>query len=640
MERGEKALEATLNSAKEISFTIVSMTISLAAVFIPLVFMSGLMGRIFREFAVTIVVAIFASGLVSLTLTPLMCARLLKDRGHGAKQTWMERVMGGLEKRFLGVYSKSLWFFLRHRWISAVLWLLTLAGTWKLFQAVPKTFLPPGDSSTMFGVLIGREGSSPQQMRRLQDQAEEVIHANPHVLAAFTMTGGGQFIQSNMGLTFIMLKPPGERPPIPMVAGEMMGRMASTPGMFAFLRPFPVLEISTGATQQLQGNYAFSISGVNPEQIYEVGKRMMARIYQHPDFSKLFETASSDYYSNTPNLDVRIRRDEARTRGVSEARILGLLRNAYSQNFVYLIKKPTDQYQVILEVDDRARAEPEDLSLLYIRSDDGKNLVPLNELVTWDRTIGVQSINHINQFPSVTFFFNLKPGVPVGQATDTIQQIAAEVVPPTVRSSFQGEAQTFRDAVRDLTALMGLAVFVMYVILAILYESYLHPVTVLSTLPTALIGGLAALVIFGEQASLYAYVGMFMLMGIVKKNGILIVDFAIQRRAGGESAAQAIHDASLDRFRPILMTTLAAVFGALPIALGFGADGASRRPLGLVIVAGLVVSQFITLYVTPVIYLYMESFQERVLDKTSFFHSVRHKHGMKLFNEERPPHEH
>ena len=345
----------------------------------------------------------------------------------------------------------------------------------------------------------------------------------------------------------------------------------------------------------------------------------MDRLRAYPGFA----TISSDYFNSTPNLEIEIRRDQAKMYGVSESRILGLLRNAYSQNYLYLIKKPQDQYQVILEAEDAARAQPRDLSLLYIKSDDGKNLVPLNALVTWNETLGLQTVNHLNQFTSVTLFFNLKPGVPVGEATDFIEKTAAEVVPPTVRAGLQGEALTFSNTVRDLTILMLLAVFVMYVILAILYESYLHPLTVLSTLPTALVGGLLTLYLFGQEASLYAFVGMFMLMGIVKKNGIMIVDFALHRVALGEPADKAIHDASMDRFRPILMTTLAAVFGALPIALGFGADGASRRPLGLVIVGGLVVSQLITLFITPVIYLYLEQFQEKVLDRTSFFRSER-----------------
>ena len=619
IERGEAPFEAAISSAKEISFTIVSMTISLAAVFIPLVFMTGLVGRIFREFAVTIVIAILASGLVSLTLTPLMCARLLKERGHGMKKTWVERVIGGIESRVLGLYGGSLWWFLRHRWISPVIWVICLAGTIWLFMLVPKTFLPPGDSSVIFGAFIAAEGSSPKQMREYQDRVDQMLQQDPNVITDFTMTGATGFLASNQGITFTFIKPPEERKPIAEVTAEMMGKLNTIPGVMTFLRPFPVLEISTGVTSQQQGQYAFTVSGAEPSQVYDVGQKLMAKLMEYPGFL----TVSSDFYNNTPNLNIDIKRDEAKTYGVSEARILTLLRNAYSQNYLYLIKKPEDQYQVILEMDDSVREKPEDLSLLYIKSDDGQRLVPLSELVTWKRTLGPQVVNHLNQFTSMTLFFNLKPGVALGDATNYIEQSAAQIVPPGVRAELQGEAQTFSRTVTSLTILMGLAVFVMYVILAILYESYVHPLTVLSTLPTALVGGLLTLIVFGQEASLYAFVGMFMLMGIVKKNGIMIVDFARHRVEAGEAPDKAIHDASMDRFRPILMTTLAAVFGAIPIALGYGADGSSRRPLGLVVVGGLIVSQFITLYITPVIYLYLEEFQEKVLDRTSFFRSRR-----------------
>ena len=619
IERGEPPFEASISSAKEISFTIMSMTISLAAVFIPLVFMTGLVGRIFREFAITIVIAILASGLVSLTLTPLMCARLLKDRGHGSSQTWMERVIGGIERRVLALYGGSLWWFLRHRWISPVIWAICLAGTIWLFMLVPKAFLPPGDSSVIFGAFIAREGSSPEQMRAFQNSVAETLQNDPNVITDFTMTGATGFLASNQGIMFTFIKPPDERRPIAEVTGEMMGKLNSIPGIMAFLRPFPVLEISTGVTNQNQGQYAFAVSGVNPNQVYEVGQKMLAKMHTYPGFLSV----SSDYFHNTPNVNIELRRDQAKTLGVSEARILNLLRNAYSQNYLYLIKKPEDQYQVILEMDDSVREKPEDLSLLYIKSDDGRNLVPLSELVSWKTTLGPQVVNHLNQFTSMTLFFNLKPGVALGDATNFITSSAAEIVPQGVRGELQGEAQTFSRTVTSMTILMGLAVFVMYVILAILYESYVHPLTVLSTLPTALVGGLLTLVLFGQEASLYAFVGMFMLMGIVKKNGIMIVDFARHRVEAGEAADKAIHDASMDRFRPILMTTLAAVFGAIPIALGYGADGSSRQPLGLVVVGGLIVSQFITLYITPVIYLYLEEFQERVLDRSSFFRSRR-----------------
>ncbi|HKR12673.1 MAG TPA: efflux RND transporter permease subunit, partial [Pyrinomonadaceae bacterium] len=360
IERGEKPFEASINSAKEISFTIMSMTISLAAVFIPLVFMTGLVGRIFREFAITIVVAILASGLVSLTLTPLMCARLLGERGHGIKQTWMERVIGSIERRVLGLYGGSLWWFLRHRWISPVIWAMCLAGTIWLFMLVPKTFLPPGDSGVLFGAFIAREGSSPEQMRAYQDRVDEVLQNDPNVTNDFTMTGATGFLASNQGITFTSIGPPGKRKPIGEVTAELMGKLNTIPGIMSFLRPIPVLEISTGVSNQNQGQYAFTVSGAEPAQVYEVGQKLMGELMKYDGFLSV----SSDYYNNTPNVNIDIRRDQAKTYGVSEARILNLLRNAYSQNYLYLIKKPEDQYQVILEMDDSVREKPEDLSLL------------------------------------------------------------------------------------------------------------------------------------------------------------------------------------------------------------------------------------------------------------------------------------
>src|SRR6202040_3729188 len=289
----------------------------------------------------------------------------------------------------------------------------------------PKTFLPPGDSSVIFGAFIAREGSSPDQMHALQDRVDAALHQDPNVVTDFTLTGATGFLSSNQGITFTLIKPPAERKPIAEVTAQMMGNLNSIPGVFTFLRPFPVLEISTGVTGQTQGQYAFAVSGANPDQVYDVGQKLMGKLMQYPGFLSV----SSDYYNNTPNLDIEIRRDEARTYGVSETRILTLLRNAYSQNYVYLIKKPEDQYQVILEMEDAARANPEDLSKLYIRSDNGQRLVPLGELVTWKQTLGAQAVNHLNQFTSMTLFFNLKPGVALGDATNYIQKSAAEVVP-------------------------------------------------------------------------------------------------------------------------------------------------------------------------------------------------------------------
>ena len=641
---GEPPLLATLRGAQEISFTILSMTVSLAAVFIPLVFLSGLMGRIFREFSITIVIAIFASGIVSLTLTPLMCARMLAARGHGQRKTFLERFIGGIEHRVVGVYGRSLWFFLHHRWISALVWVGCLLGTYGFFQALPKSFLPPGDSSFLLGVMIAQQGSSPEQMRAYQAQVERAMHENPDVELTITATGLSGMLNSNMGFMIAFLKPVNERttPPGPLdgthasiaTVNADLGKkiFMSTVGLIPAMQPQPVLQISTGATARNTGAVSFAISGVDPQEVYQTAGKLTGAFYSQ--VGKLFAEQGGvipDLYLDTPNLQIEPLRDQAATYGVDTTSIETLLSHAASQNYTYLIKRPTNQYQVILELDDAFRTSATDLNQLYVKSTDGQRVVPLNAVAKWHEGRGPQAVNHINQFTSVTFGFTPKPGVPLSEVTKFIQDTSDKIVPPTMKATFQGEALTFTQTVSDLKTLLVVAVFVMYVILGILYESYLHPITVLSSLPVALVGGLFTLWAarqFGMDVdvSLYAYIGMFMLMGIVKKNGIMIVDFALQRIAQGETAERAIHDASMDRFRPIIMTTLAAVMGAVPIALGFGADGASRRPLGLVIIGGLFFSQFLTLYVTPAIYLYLESFQEGVLDRTGFFRSTRVHH--------------
>src|SRR5689334_23761454 len=308
------------------------------------------------------------------------------------RQTWMERVIGGIEKRILALYGGSLWWFLRHRWISPVIWAICLAGTIFLFMRVPKTFLPPGDSGVIFGAFIAQEGSSPQQMRAYQDQVDEVLHNDPNVITDFTMTGATGFLAANQGITFTFIGPPKDRAPIDQVAGQMMGKLNSIPGVMSFLRPWPVLEINTGEIGQQQGQYGFAVSGANPAQVYEAGQKLMAKMMTYPGFLSV----SSDYFNNTPNLDIDIRRDQAKTYGVSEARILSTLRNAYSQNYLYLIKKPEDQYQVILELEDAVRQNAEVQSLVWMKSDEGRNLVPLNELVTWKTTLGAQVVSYLN----------------------------------------------------------------------------------------------------------------------------------------------------------------------------------------------------------------------------------------------------
>src|SRR5438876_9220418 len=608
-EHGESILKAAYNSAGEISFTILSMPLSLAAVFIPLVFLPGLLGRIFQEFSITIIVAILASGLVSLTLTPLMCARILGERRAGHKRARMEKWTGDFIKRVIAAYSRALDKFLDRAWLTIPILLGCIIGLGFFFTRLPFTLLPVGDSGSARGVFIAQEGASPEQMRVFQKLVNQKIEEEPGVAEFFTIAGSQQRSAASQGIIFCVFKPRAERDPIEQCLLRLQKSISTIPGITAVITPQPVLQINVGATNQTQGQYAYTISGIVPGDVYKAADQLMAKLREFKGFASF----RSDYYHSTPNLTVTIDRERAATYGVSTSAIQSLLKNAYSQNYVYLIKQPDDQYQVILEVKDNERATPGDLNNLYVRSNSGSvvtqsgaaggaistttgtaaDLVPLRAVTSTSQVVGPQAVNHFDQFTSVTINFNLLPGEAIGNATkfieDSFAQIQAQY--PSVQSTFQGEALVFRQLFRALPLLLIGAIFVMYVILGILYESYVHPITVLfPAIVPAVVGGLFTLWIFGSTLSLYSVIGLFLLLGIVKKNGILVVDFALQRIDEGWDLRSAIHEASMERFRPIMMTTLAALMGAVPMALGFGQDAASRRPLGLVIVGGLIFS--------------------------------------------------
>ncbi len=621
-EAGETIYRATLNSAGEISFTILSMTLSLAAVFIPLAFMPGLLGRIFREFAITIIVAIFASGLISLTLTPLMCSRILAERGPQHRKTWTERVFSRFFNPTVRFYSRSLDWFLDRGWLALPIVVACAIGVWFFFSQLPFTLLPTGDSGVIRGFFIVQEGASPDHQRRIQQQLDPILQANPAVDKYFTVAG-----RPGLGagvFTALFLKDTSQRADIETVAAQLRKACSIIPGVFPTLNPQPVLQINIGATGSAFGRYSYVLSGINPAEVYAAADKLGEKLGEYDGFAS---PPRSDLFRNTPNLDIGIERDRAGLYGVSTTNLENLLRAAYSQNYVYLIKQADDQYQVIVEADDQARSGPEDFRQIYVKPDNGTKLIPIRALTNTKETLGLQSVNHTNQFTSVTFGFDTKPGVALGDVTNYISKSAAEVLPPTVKGEMQGEGLVLQQLFSALPFLVVAALFVMYVILGILYESYVHPVTVLSTLFPAVVGGLMTLWLFRSTLSLYSVIGLFLLMGIVKKNGIMIVDFALHRLDEGYDRRAAIHEASVERFRPIIMTTLAALMGALPIALGFGADGSSRRPLGLVIVGGLIVSQLITLYITPVIYLALEWFQESVLDRVPFLRSAHTHHA-------------